>query len=391
MLLSMALILLCGLILNKIFTQLKLPGILGMLLTGMLLGPYALNLIDPTILAISGDLRQFALIIILIRAGLALDLQDLKMVGRPALLLSCVPALLEITGIVLLAPLLLGVPWQTAFLLGTVLAAVSPAIIVPRMLSLMQEGYGVTKRIPHLIMAGATVDDIFVIVLFTSALQGVMGEGFQFGNLGTVPLAIISGIALGVVVGMALHQLFKRMHMRDTVKIIILVSVSALLLVLESHTGVVPYSGLIAIMTVGGSLLKQNQVLAARLSGKFEKLWVIAQIMLFVFIGAEVQISYALEAGPLLVVLILGVLCFRMMGVALALLGTGLNKKERLFCMFAYIPKATVQAAIGAIPLTMGVPYGKLILTAAVVAVVITAPLGAILMDISYKRFLAKE
>ncbi len=388
MLASMALILLCGLLLNHICTTLKLPGVIGMLLTGILLGPYALDLIDPSILQISGDLREFALIIILLRAGLALDLQDLKQVGRPAILLSFVPALLEITGVTLLAPLLFDISLIDAALLGSVIAAVSPAIIVPRMLHLMKKGYGTRKRIPHLIMAGATVDDIFVIVLFTSFLQGATGGELTPITLITIPLSIFIGFIVGVAVGVLLFQLWKVAKPRDTVKIIMILSTAALLVALEEITGGIPYSGLIATMTVGGAILKQSTAVADRLSCKFEKLWVVAQIILFVLVGAEVQLSYAIQGSLPIIALIIGVLFFRIFGVCISLVHTPLSKEERLFCAYSYIPKATVQAAIGAIPLSLGLVSGQLIITAAVLAICITAPLGAICMDRSYRRLL---
>ncbi len=388
MLASMALILLCGLLLNRICINLKIPGVLGMLLTGILLGPYALDLIDPSILQISGDLREFALIVILLRAGLALDVKDLKQVGRPAILLSFVPALLEITGVILLAPLLFDISLIDAALLGSVIAAVSPAIIVPRMLHLMKEGYGAKKKIPHLIMAGATVDDIFVIVLFTSFLQGASGGELTLTTLITIPLSIAGGLIVGVIVGILLFQLFKLTKPRDTVKIIIILSTATLLVALENITRGVPYSGLIATMTVGGAILKQSTTMADRLSCKFEKLWVIAQIILFVLVGAEVQLSYAVQGGLPIIGLITGVLFFRILGVFISLIHTPLSKSERLFCAYSYIPKATVQAAIGAIPLSLGLASGQLIITAAVLAICITAPLGAICMDRSYKRLL---
>lgn len=391
MLLSMALLLLCGLMLYKIFSMIHLPGVLGLLVTGMLLGPYTLNMLNPSLLQVAPDLRQFALIIILIRAGLSLDVEDLKRVGRPALLLSFLPALLEIGGILLLGPLLLRISLAEALLLGTIVAAVSPAIVVPRMLQLMQEGYGRKRGVPQMVLAGATVDDIFVIVLFASALDGVMGGTFSSINLLQIPLGMAFGVFVGLVVGVFLYRWFSFVHMRDTVKLIVIISVATLLFGLEAFIGTLPYSGLIAIMVVGIAILKQDEPLAKRLSGKFEKLWVVAQVILFVLIGAEVQFSYALDAGLSLVLLICGGLVFRMVGVSLALIGSGLTPRERLFCHVAYMPKATVQAAIGAIPLTLGIPGGELFLTAAVVAILITAPLGAILMDRSYKKLLSLD
>ncbi len=391
MLLSMALLLLCGLTLYKVCALLRIPGVIGLLLTGMVLGPYALNLLDPSLLAISGDLRQLALVIILIRAGLSLDIEDLKKVGRPALLLSCTPALFEVGGILLLGPPLLGISLEQALLLGTIVAAVSPAIIVPRMLQLMQDGYGKKRRIPQMILAGATVDDIFVIVLFTVALQAVVEGSFSYQALVGIPFSLIVGLLIGAVVGIVLYKLFRFFHMRDTIKVVIVLSFSIILLALESYVTPLPYSGLIAIMTLGGALLQQEKGLATRLSAKFEKLWLVAQITLFVLIGAEVQFAYALEAGIPVLILILGALCFRMLGVFIALWKSDLSLEERIFCLFSYMPKATVQAAIGAIPLSLAVPGGELFLTAAVVAILVTAPLGAVLMDLSYKKLLKDD
>lgn len=392
MLTSMALIFLLGLTLGSIFNKLKLPSLLGMIVTGILLGPYVFNVLDGSILAISADLRQLALVIILTRAGLALDLKDLKKVGRPAVLMCFVPACFEIVGVILFAPKLLGVTVLEAAIMGTVVAAVSPAVIVPRMLKLMEQGYGTKQSIPQLIMAGASVDDIFVIVLFASFTGLAQGENISLMKFASIPISIVVGIIVGVVVGLLFAALFQKIHMRDSTKVILLLSISFLLIALEKAiANIIPMSGLLAIMAVGATLLMKNNSVADRLSKKFSKLWVGAEILLFVLVGATVDIRYAVSAGFTAILVILGALLFRMVGVFVCLLKTKLTKKERLFCVFAYLPKATVQAAIGSIPLAMGLACGQIVLTVAVLAILITAPLGAMLVDYSYKRLLEME
>ena len=392
MLTSLAFIFLLGLILGALFTKLKLPALLGMILTGIILGPYVLNLLDNSILSISPSLRQLALVIILTRAGLAMNIEDLKRAGRPALLMCFLPALFEITGTVLIAPKLLGITVLEAAIIGSVIAAVSPAVVVPRMLKLIEEKRGTGKSIPQLIMAGASVDDVFVIVLFTSFLGFEKGGGLSAVKLIYVPVSIIVGIIAGLIVGYILVKFFKKFHMRDSVKVVILLSMSFLLLELEKRIGEkVPFSALIAVMSIGIGILKNYDVLAKRLSAKFSKLWVAAEILLFVLVGATVDIKYAVAAGILAVILILGALVFRMAGVFCCLLGSRLNTKERAFTMMAYTPKATVQAAIGGIPLAMGLACGELTLTVAVLSILITAPLGAFAIDYSYKKLLKKE
>lgn len=391
MLTSLALIFLCGLLLGSIFQKIKLPPLLGMIITGIILGPYALNLIDQSVLSISSDLRQIALIIILTRAGLNLDINSLKKVGRPAILMCFVPACFEIIGMVLLAPPLLGISILDALIMGTVVAAVSPAVIVPKMLKLIETGYGKDKSIPQMIMAGASVDDVFVIVLFTSFTGLAQGESFSPISLIQVPISIILGIGLGILIGIILGFFFKKVHMRDSIKVIIILSISFLLVTLEnSLKGIVPISGLIAIMSIGISLQKIRSDASKRISTKFSKLWVAAELMLFVLVGATVDIKYAFSAGIMAIVLIFGVLVFRMIGVLICLIKTKLNKKEKIFCMIAYCPKATVQAAIGSIPLTMGLSCGNIVLTVAVLSILITAPLGAFFIELLYKKLLKK-
>lgn len=392
MLISIAAMLLLGMFMGRICKALHLPSLTGMIITGMILGPYMLNWIDGSILEISADLRRIALIIILTRAGLSLDLKDLKKVGRPAILMCFVPACFEMVGMLLLAPQLLGVSYLDAAIMGAVLAAVSPAVIVPKMLKLMDEGYGADKSIPQLILAGASVDDVFVIVMFTAFTGLAQGNAVSVKSFVDIPLSIISGILVGALVGFALAALFAKVHMRDTSKVIILLCTSFIMVTAEDYFGSkIPFASLIAVMAVGIALQKGRAEVATRLSSKFNKLWVVAEIMLFVLVGATVDINYAISAGAVTVLLILGVLVFRMVGVFVCLLKTSLTMKERLFCMIAYTPKATVQAAIGGVPLAMGLSCGNTVLTLAVVAILLTAPLGAFFIDLTYKKLLAKS
>lgn len=389
MLTSIALILLTGLLLGSIFSKMKLPSLLGMMIAGIILSPHALNLIDESILNISADLRQIALVIILTRAGLSLDLSDLKKVGRPAVLMSFVPACVEILGAVILAPRLLGITVLEAAIIGSVIAAVSPAVIVPRMIRLIEEGYGKKNSIPQLILAGASVDDVFVIVVFTAFTALASTGEISAVRFLQIPISIVLGIMLGIVVGILLVLFFKMFHMRDSVKLLIILSVSFLLLELQNQLeGIIPVSGLLAIMSLGIVIRQKYDVLAVRLSGKYNKLWVAAEVFLFVLVGATVDLKYAVSAGAGAILLVVGALCFRMLGVAISLIKTKLTKKERVFCMLAYTPKATVQAAIGAIPLTMGLPCGQIVLTVAVLSILITAPFGAICVDSLYRKLL---
>lgn len=391
MLFSLALIFLLGMILGSLFKKLKLPALLGMLLTGILLGPHFFNLLDSSILNISADLRQIALIIILTRAGLNLDIQDLKKVGRPAFFMCFIPATLEIIGMIILASCLFKLSFLDSAILGTVIAAVSPAVIVPKMLKLMEEGYGKKNNIPQLIMAGASVDDIFVIVLFT-VFTGLATTGaLSFAEFIKIPTSIILGLIVGAILGKILALFFEKIHLRDSNKVIILLSIAFLLVTLEkSITGVIGFSGLLAIMAMGGTIKKFRKEVAIRLSNKFSKLWIASELILFVLVGASVNINYLSSTGILAIILILGVLIFRMFGVFISLLGTPLDRKERLFSMIAYCPKATVQAAIGSIPLAMGLPCGELILSIAVLSILITAPLASFAIDLTYKKLLTK-
>ena len=392
MLFSLTLIFLSGIVLGSIFNRLKLPQLLGMLLTGIILGPYLLNLLDPKILSISTDLRQIALIIILTRAGLNLNINDLKKVGRPAVLMCFVPATFEILGMIIFAPKFLGLGLLDSAILGTVIAAVSPAVVVPKMLKLMEDGYGTEEGIPQLIMAGASVDDVFVIVLFTSFIGLASNGTFSALNLIKIPTSIFFGISVGFLCAILLIYFFKKVHIRDSMKVIIILNISFLLVTFEhSLTDIIGFSGLLAIMSMGTGIQEKNSILAKRLSSKYSKLWIAAEVMLFVLVGATVNIKYALGASIPAILLIMTVIVFRMVGVFLCLLGTSLSYKERLFCMIAYCPKATVQAAIGSIPLSMGLSSGNIILTVAVLSILITAPLGAFAIDFSYKKLLNRK
>ena len=395
MLTSLALIFLVGLSLAVIFGKLKLPRLIGMLLTGILLGPFVLDFLDPQILGISAELRKMALVIILIKAGLSLNFSDLKKVGRPALLMAFLPATFEIGAFLLFAPMLLNVSRVEALLMGSVLAAVSPAVVVPRMVALMDEGRGTDKKIPQLILAGASLDDIFVIVLFTAFLGINMGDGVGAMTFLNIPISIVLGIALGAFIGFAVAYLFELFHrkgltIRNTLKTILLLATSFLLLAIESWLeGVIAVSGLLAIMSMAMVYAMRTKAeVVNRLKDKYGKLWLAAEVLLFVLVGAAVDIRYTLSAGLLAVAMILIGLAFRSVGVFLCLLGTDLNKKERLYTVFAYLPKATVQAAIGAVPLSMGLSCGNIILSVAVLGILITAPLGAILMDSTKNKLL---
>lgn len=392
MLLSISLILILGMFMGWICQKIKLPSLLGMLITGIVLGPYVLNLLDDSILGISAELRKIALIIILTRAGLGLDLSGLKKIGRPAVLMCFVPASFELIGMILLAPKLMGLTVLEAAIMGAVLAAVSPAVVVPRMVKLMDEGYGVNEGIPQLILAGASVDDVYVIVLFSTFVGMMQGEGASILKFVNIPVSIFWGIAIGLLLGVLLAYFFKKVHIRDTSKVLIILSISFLLVVIEDKlTTAITFSSLIAVMFIGIGLQKKREAVAERLSVKYGKLWVAAEVFLFVLVGATVNIEYLGKVGAKAFVVIIGALIFRMFGVFVCLLGTGLKRKERLFAMVAYTPKATVQAAIGGIPLALGFACGDTVLTMAVLAIVLTAPLGAFAIDLSYKKLLNKQ
>lgn len=391
---SLGLVLLLGMALGALAKRLGLPSLVGMLIAGMVLGPYALNLLSPTLMEISADLRQLALIIILTRAGLSLDVATLKRVGRPAVLMCFVPACFEIAGMVLLAPRLLGVSVLDAAIMGAVVGAVSPAVIVPRMIRLTEEGYGVEKGIPQLVLAGASVDDVFVIVLFTAftGLASGTGTGISPATVISVPVSILTGIVAGLILGWVLALFFRKVHMRDSIKVVILLSLAFLLVAAEDALeGIFPLSGLLAVMAAGVGLQRWRGVVAQRLSLKFSKLWVAAEVSLFVLVGAAVDLRYAVSAGVLAVLAVLGCLSFRAVGVLVCVAGSGFQWKEKLFCVLAYLPKATVQAAIGGVPLAMGLGCGQIVLTVAVIAILVTAPLGALAIDRTYSHLLTKK
>ena len=398
MLESLALILLVGLAMGTICEKIKLPRIIGMLITGIVLGPYVLDLFDPSILSISAELRKIALIIILLKAGLSLNLSDLKKVGRPAVMMSFVPASFEIIGYIIFAPIILGINRVEAAVMGAVLGAVSPAVVVPRMVQLMEEKYGTDKSIPQMILAGASCDDIFVIVLFTTFLGMAQGEKASVMEFVNIPISIVLGVIVGAAAGFILYFIFETAYkhkrcIRNSTKLIIILGVSFLLVTVEDRLeGKVALSGLLAVVSMACVLkIKCTGSVSQRLSAKFGKLWIAAEVILFVLVGAAVDIRYTLEAGGTAVLMIFAALIFRAAGVMLCTVKTGFTWKERLFCVIAYLPKATVQAAIGSVPLAAGLECGKIILSVAVMAIIITAPLGAFGMDISYKKLLKKE
>lgn len=392
MLLSIALILLVGMSMGWICRKIKLPSLLGMLITGIVLGPYVLNVLDIKLLGISADLRKIALIIILTRAGLGLDLTSLKKIGRPAVLMCFVPATFELAGMLLLAPRLMGMSLLEAAVMGAVLAAVSPAVVVPRMVKLMEEGYGVKEGIPQLILAGVSVDDVYVIVLFSTFSGMMQGEGASVIRFVNIPVSIILGMIIGLTTGVLLAFYFQKVHIRDTAKVLIILGISFLLAAAEdSLITPVTFSALIAIMFIGVGLQRKREAVAKRLAVKYGKLWVAAEVFLFVLVGATVNIGYLGRVGVRALLMIAGALLFRMAGVWVCLLGTGLKTGEKAFTMLAYTPKATVQAAIGEIPLALGFACGDTVLTVAVLAIVLTAPLGAFAIDLSYRKLLTKS
>ena len=392
MLKSIALIMLIGMSAGWICRKVKLPGLLGMLFTGIILGPYVLNMLDSSILLVSADIRKIALVIILTRAGLTLNLEDLKKVGRPAFLMCFVPATFEMIGMIILAPRLLSVSLIEAAVIGAVVAAVSPAVVVPKMIKLMEDGFGTKQGIPQLILAGASVDDVYVIVMFTAFTSLAQGGNVSVMSFVNIPVSIMFGIIIGIIIGKALAVVWKKLHIRDTVKAAIFLSVALLLVDIEASLNTpITFASLISVMFIGIALKKDRPEVAFRLSQKYNKMWVWAEVMLFVLVGATVDIGYVAYAGVSSIVIIIGALIFRMAGVALCMAGTKLKLKERVFCMLAYTPKATVQAAIGGVPLSMGLACGNTVLTVAVLAIIITAPLGAFAIDMTYRKLLKKS
>lgn len=391
MLTSIAIILLFGFLVGQIFSKMKLPSLIGMILVGILISPHCLNLLDESILSISKDIRQIALVIILTRAGLSLNIKDLKRVGRPAFLMCFVPACIEIVGTLLIAPLFFDITWIEALIIGSVMAAVSPAVIVPRMIRLIDEGYGKENSIPQLILAGASVDDIFVIVLF-SAFTGLASTGeISAMSFIQIPISIILGILFGFVVGFILLMILNKINIQETLKVIILLGVSFLILEVQTLLeNIIPISGLLAIMSMGIIIKQKDEEFSKKMASKYNQLWLGAEIFLFVLVGVAVDVSYALRAGVATILLVVFALVFRMIGVYLSLLKTKLTKNEKIFCMISYTPKATVQAAIGTIPLAMGLECGELVLTVAVMSILLTAPIGAICVDNLYDKLLKK-
>lgn len=397
MLTSLSLIFLVGLAMGAICQKIKLPRIIGMLVTGIVSGPYVLDFLDPSILSISADLRKMALIIILLKAGLSLDLKDLKKVGRPAVLMAFLPASFELAGYVLLAPVILGITRTEAAVMGAVLAAVSPAVVVPRMVQLMEQKYGTGKGIPQMILAGASCDDIYVIVLFTTFLGMAQGGTANIGDFMNIPVSILLGILLGSMFGYGIYLFFENAYankhcVRNSMKVIIVLGFSFLLIAIEGWLeGKVAVSGLLAVVSMACVLKRKSDAFVSRrLSEKFGKLWLSAEVILFVLVGAAVDIRYTMDAGSAAIIMILAALVFRACGVLLSVAKTNLTWKERMFCVIAYLPKATVQAAIGSVPLAAGLPCGKIVLSVAVMAIVITAPIGAFGMDHTYQKLLTK-
>ena len=388
MLMSLCVIMLSGLLLGWICKKIRFPSLFGMIIAGIIIGPYALNLVDQSVLDVSSDIRRIALIVILIRAGLKLDLSDLKKVGRPAVLMCFVPACFEIVGMVVLAPILLNISFLDAAIMGAVIGAVSPAVIVPRMIKLIDEEYGTDKGIPQMILAGASVDDVFVIVMFTTFTGLAQGGEVSIMRILNIPVSIVTGIIVGLIAGFLFVKWFLKINIRATVKAIIVLSVSFALWAFEDSFKMVPFASLIAIMAIGIGIKKWGSHYAKELSGKYDKMWAVAEIFLFVLVGASVAIDSAVSAGVSAIILVLGVLVFRMVGVFVCILGTKLSMKEKLFCMIAYTPKATVQAVIGGLPLAMGLPCGQMVLTVSVIAILLTAPLGAFGIDLTYQKFL---
>lgn len=398
MLTSLSFVFLLGLAMAALCQKFKIPRIIGMLVTGILLGPCVLNWLSESILGISSELRQMALIIILLKAGLSLNLADLKKVGRPALMMSCVPASFEILAFVIFAPAILHISRVEAAVMGAVLGAVSPAVVIPRMVQLMETKYGTDQRIPQMIMAGASCDDIFVIVLFSTFTNMAQGGSAHVADFINIPVSILLGIALGVVAGYGLSLFFetayaKEHYVRNSMKVILILGMSFFLMSVETWLkGKVSVSGLLAVVSMAAVIrIKCIPKVSKRLSEKFGKLWIAAEVILFVLVGAAVDIRYTMQAGIAAVLMIFVGLMFRAVGVSLCMLGTKLNKKERLFCVIAYLPKATVQAAIGSVPLAMGLPCGQIVLSVAVLAILITAPLGAAGMDLTYDKLLVRS
>ena len=391
MLISIAIIFLSGLLFGTICKKIRLPALIGMIIAGILTGPYGLNILDSSILNISSELRRIALIIILIRAGLKLNIADLKKVGRPAILMCFVPACFEMIGMILFAPPLLELSVLDAAILGAVICAVSPAVVVPRMIHLMDEQYGTQKGIPQMILAGASVDDVFVIVMFTSFTGIAQGNDISWVSFINMPISILTGIAVGIISGLLFYLVFRKWNVKPVIQVMIIVAVSFFMNWVEGAFAFIPFAGLIAIMSLGTEIKRKSSEMSKSLSDIFDKLWIPAEIFLFVLVGASVAIDSLKNAGLVAVILVFSALLFRMLGVFVCMLGTKLSFKEKLFCMLAYMPKATVQAAIGGLPLAMGLGCGQTVLTVSVIAIILTAPIGAFAIDLTYKKLLSED
>lgn len=388
---SLALIILFGMLADHLFRKLRIPGLIGMLIVGIVMGPYVLDVLDPALLEVSADFRMLALIVILLRAGLETRKDTLNRVGKTALIMSTVPAIFEGFVIALIAPSLLGLTYLEGAILGAIIAAVSPAVVVPFMIKFIDQKLGTNKGIPTMILAASSVDDVFVIVVFSMLLGIYTGAGGSiFLKALELPVSILLGIGIGTATGFALYRLFKRYKPRATKTSMIVVGTAVLLTWIEE--GLRPYlplSALLGVMTVGFILLEKSEPMAHQISKKLSKVWVLAEILLFALVGAQVNIHVAWDAGLAGAALIGIGLLARSAGTYLSVMGADFNLKERLFCVVSYIPKATVQAAIGAIPLSAGVAGGETILAVAVLSILLTAPLGALGIDILGKRFLS--
>lgn len=388
---SLAVIIILGLLANALFTRIKLPGLLGMIVVGILIGPYGLDWLSEDIIKVSADFRKIALIIILLRAGFGVSKEDLKKVGAPAIRLSCIPGLFEGLAIATASTKIFEFSFAQGGILGFIIAAVSPAVIVPAMLNFMERGLGKEKGIPTLILAGASIDDVFAITIFSTFLGIYSGSRINIGiRILSIPVSIILGILLGATIGIFLVKLFKKCSIRDTKKVLYIIGAGILLTALENLVkSRVEIAGLLGVMTIGFIILEIMPHVGKRMAVKLNKIWVLAEILLFVLVGAQVNVGLALDAGLKGILLIAVGLLARSIGVVISLLKTDLNRKEKVFCIIAYIPKATVQAAIGAIPLSLGVEYGDLMLSIAVLSIVLTAPIGAIGISLSGEKLLS--
>ncbi len=389
MLLSLSYMILNGLVLAFILKQIKIPALIGFLLTGIILGPFVLNQIDSSILSISSELRTIALVVILLRAGFMLKIDELKENGIGALLLTFLPATFEVIGTVIFTNLFLDWTLIDGFMLGTILAAVSPAVVVPRMIKLIEQGMGYQRKVPQMVMAGASADDIFVILLFSLSISIKESNKIDWMTIINFPISILLGIGLGLFIGYILVKLFKKVHMRDTVKVLIILSMSFMFISFEKSW--IEYSGLLAVLCLALMILKEYELLADRLLKKYEKIWVFAEMLLFILVGALLNLTLLKTIGLIAFLLILFILTIRTIGVLVSVSMTQLNKSEKTFVALSYMPKATVQASIGSIPLLLGFAKGEEILTFAIASILITAPIGSYLIDLFSHKLLKKD